>query len=43
LVPGLWRHDTQPAQFTLVVDNFGVKYVGEEHANHSRRTLHTHV
>ena len=26
LVPGLWKHDTRPIQFTLVVDNFGVKY-----------------
>ena len=25
LVPGLWKHDTRPIQFTLVVDNFGVK------------------
>ena len=34
LVPGLWKHDTRPIQFTLVVDDFGVKYVGEEHAQH---------
>jgi len=34
LVPGLWKHNTRPMQFTLVVDDFGVKYVGEEHANH---------
>jgi hypothetical protein len=33
-VPGLWMHDTRPIQFTLVVDNFGVKYVGEEHVHH---------
>ncbi len=26
LVPGLRKHDTQPIQFTLVVDDFGVKY-----------------
>ena len=32
--PGLWRHVTRPVQFTLVVDDFGVKYVGEEHAHH---------
>jgi hypothetical protein len=32
LVPGLWRHNTRPIQFTLVVDDFGVKHVGEEHA-----------
>ena len=24
---------TRPVQFTLVVDDFGVKYVGEENAN----------
>ena len=24
LVYGLWKHDTQPIQFTLVVDDFGV-------------------
>ena len=34
LVLGLWKHDTQPIQFTLVVDDFGVKYVGKEHAIH---------
>ena len=28
--PGLWRHVTKPVQFILVVDDFGVKYVGEK-------------
>ena len=32
LVPGLWKHDKRPIQFTLVVDDFGVKYEGEQHA-----------
>ena len=32
--PGLWFHDTRPISFTLVVDDFGVKYVGKEHADH---------
>jgi hypothetical protein len=27
--PGLWRHVTHPIQFTLVVDDFGVQYVGK--------------
>jgi hypothetical protein len=27
--PGLWRHETRPITFSLVVDDFGVKYVGE--------------
>jgi hypothetical protein len=42
LVPGLWRHDTRPIQFTLVVDDFGVKYVGEEHAMHLKKVLKLH-
>ena len=25
--PGLWKHRTRPIQFTLSVDDFGVKYV----------------
>ena len=32
--PGLWRYVTRPVQFTLVVDDFGVNYVGKEHADH---------
>jgi hypothetical protein len=32
--PGLFTHKTRPISFCLVVDNFGVKYVGEEHARH---------
>jgi hypothetical protein len=27
--PGLWGHVTRPIQFTLVVDDFAVKYVGK--------------
>jgi hypothetical protein len=30
----LWKHDTCPISFSLVVDYFGVKYVGLEHAEH---------
>jgi len=41
-VPGLWKHDTRPIQFTLVVDDFGVKYVGEEHAQHLKSVLEEH-
>ena len=32
--PGLWRHVTRLVQFSLVVDDFGVKYVGKENAKH---------
>jgi hypothetical protein len=31
---GLWKHDTSPVSFLLVVDDFVVKYVGREHAEH---------
>ena len=37
--PGLFRHRTRPVTFSLVVDNFGVKYVGEQHAQHLIDTL----
>ena len=32
--PGLWYHVSRPITFTLVVDDFGVKFVGKEHAEH---------
>jgi hypothetical protein len=32
--PGLWRHKWRPVLFSLVVDDFGIKYVGREHINH---------
>jgi hypothetical protein len=31
--PGLWRHKWRPLQFCLIVDDFGVEYVGIEHFN----------
>jgi hypothetical protein len=31
---GIWTHDTHPISFSLVVDDFGFKYVGREHAEH---------
>jgi hypothetical protein len=31
---GVWTHDTRPISFSLVVDDFGVKYVGREHDEH---------
>jgi hypothetical protein len=30
--PGLWKHKWRPIIFSLVINNFGVKYVGKEHA-----------
>ena len=41
-VPGLWTHVTRPISFTLVVDDFGIKYVGEEHAKHLLDVLKEH-
>ena len=32
--PGLWRHETRAISFTLVVDDFGVKYVRKEDVDH---------
>ena len=37
--PGLFTHVTRPLAFTLVVDDFGVKFVGKEHAQHLIDTL----
>ena len=31
---GLWKHVSRHISFTLVVDDFGIKYKGEEHADH---------
>jgi hypothetical protein len=39
LVPGLWKHKWRPIWFTLVVDDFGVKYVGKEHTLHLKSVL----
>ncbi len=32
--PGLWYHESHPISFTLVVDNFGVKYVNKDDVDH---------
>lgn len=40
--PGLWRHQWRPVSFSLVVDDFGVKYKGREHAQHLFDTLRTY-
>jgi hypothetical protein len=37
--PGLWTHDSRPISFSLVIDDFGVKYVGEENAQHLLDTV----
>ena len=40
--PGLWKHTSRPIQFTLVADDFGVEYVGREHAEHLLQALQEH-
>jgi hypothetical protein len=40
--PGLWRHKWCPILFSLVVDNFGVKYVGREHVDHLNDGVEKH-
>lgn len=40
--PGLWRHRWRPVSFTLVVDNFAIKYVGQNHAQHLIDALKSH-
>jgi hypothetical protein len=37
--PRIWLHRTWPTSFTLVVDNFTVKYVGNQHAKHLRNAV----
>ena len=42
--PGLFRHRSRPVTFSLVVDDFGVKYIGDAHAQHlidALRSLYT--
>merc|ERR1712115_330883 len=34
VTPGFWKHKWRPISFTLVVGDFGVKYVGEKHLTH---------
>ena len=40
--PGLWRHNWRPIQFCLLVDDFGIEYVGEEHALYLKSALLQH-
>ncbi len=33
-IPGFWTHKTRPTTFTLVVDDFAIKIMSEDYANH---------
>ena len=37
--PGFWKHMWRPISFALIVDDFGVKYVGEQHAEYLLQAL----
>ena len=39
---GLWLHKGRPVMFCLPVDNFGIGYVGEHHAQHILAKLQEH-
>ena len=34
IIPGLWKHETSNVTFTLIVDDFGVKYVRKGDVDH---------
>jgi hypothetical protein len=42
VTPSLWKHDWWPLLFALYVDDFGIKYVRREHANHLAKILEEH-
>ncbi len=42
LTPGYWKHEWRPISFTLVMDNFGVKYIGKENVMHLIKVLKEH-
>jgi hypothetical protein len=37
--PGLWLHKTRPIAFSLIVDDFAVKFEGKQQADHLRNAL----
>ena len=40
--PGLFKHISRPVQFTLVVDDFGIKYVGQHNLQHLLNAIKKH-
>ncbi len=42
LVPVLWKHNTQPIQSTLVVDDSRVKYIDKEQTQLLKNALKEH-
>jgi hypothetical protein len=42
LTPVYWKDEWRPISVTLVMDDFGIKYIGKEHIMHLIRTLKNH-
>ena len=40
--PGLWKNTWRTIQLCLIVDDFGIEYVGKKHAHHLREVLQEH-
>jgi hypothetical protein len=40
--PSLWTHSDYPVLFSLLVDNFAVKYIKKEHVDHLLGALCEH-
>ncbi len=40
-MPGLWKHISCPVWFNLCVDDFGIKYIGEDNLKHLFASLQT--
>jgi hypothetical protein len=34
ITPGYWQHDWRPISFTLVINDFGVKYIDKNNVEH---------
>jgi hypothetical protein len=39
---GLWTHDTRPITLSLLVNDFGIQYMGTEHAEHLKASIEKH-
>ncbi len=40
--PGLWCHKWRPISFVLIVDDFGIQFVSQRHADHLLQVLQQH-
>ena len=39
--PGMWKHYSYTLHFSLVIDNFGIKYLIKVHSNHLLQIIMT--